>query len=154
MNTIEETQINEANESKKSNLKSFLYNENKKNKAQKIYNQYSKQSSLNHVNSLSYTEISNISTNYPLDVSTSNYNRTGSIVNKKKKKIVTFKANFKLVEKIFFDPKEPVVEIEDQKKNLTPINADEKETINALKENQAKENIEDKLNVNCTCFIY
>ena len=139
---------------RKSSLKTFLSNENKTIKSLTFNNSYSKQSDLNHANSLSFTEASNISTNCPLEPNTSAVNRIGSIMNKKKRKVVTFKPNYKLVEKIFFDPNEPVVATDDKEEYNIPDDIDKNETIDELRKIQIKENKEDKVNINCTCLIF
>ena len=138
---------------KNSCLKAFLSNENKKMKSRTFNNPYSKQNGINHANSLTFTEISNISTNYQLEANTPSVNRIASIMNKKRRKVVTFKPNYKLVEKIFFDPTEPIVKINPETKYLIPNDIEKKKKIE-LEKIQIEENIEDKLNTNCTCLIF
>ena len=149
----EELHINYIKNIEKSSLKSFLSNQSKKLKNRSCYYQFPKNNVINHLNSLSFTDISNISTNCPLEMSSSNFHRIGSITNKKKKKIVTFKPNFNLVEKIFFDPTEPIVKINPETKYLIPNDIEKKKKIE-LEKIQIEENIEDKLNTNCTCLIF
>ena len=153
MDAIEESTDN-IFYNRKSSLKTFLSNENKTLKFRTFNNSYSKQSDLNHANSFSFTETSNISTNCPLEPNTSTFNRIGSIMNKKKRKVVTFQPNYKLVEKIFFDPNEPVVSTDEKEEYNIPDDIDKNETIDELRKNQIKENIEDKINTNCTCLIF
>lgn len=139
---------------KNSFLKAFLSNENKKMKSRTFNNPYSKQNGLNHANSLTFTEISNISTNYQLEANTPSVNRIASIMNKKRRKVVTFKPNYNLVEKIFFDPNEPVVASDEKEEYIIPDDIDKNETIDELRKIQNKENEEDKINTNCTCLIF
>lgn len=94
------------------------------------------------------------STNIPLEAN--NIQRNNTQVKKRRKK-VTFCPNFKLVDKIYFDPKEPALKQdinEEYEKEKIKMLEKKKKEIDELKILQLRKNVQDKINAQCTCSIF
>lgn len=111
------------------------------------------------VNSLTRADTSDVS--YITKKNTINVSNSNTPIKKRKKK-VEFVANFKLVTKIYYDPNEPIVNMNkkhwDERKNKADnkLKENNKENLDSNKtlniENNDRE--EEKENVLCSCLIY
>lgn len=116
-----------------------------------VLNLNKRYNNITHRNTLLHSISTNISTNNLNLVDINNFQRNNSLINNKRK-IVTFNPNFKLVETIFFDPKEPAIKNNNLKKENKIEKIINKKEINELKIKQIKKNEED--NALCTCLIF
>ena len=111
------------------------------------------------VNSLTQASTSDVS--YITKKNTINVSTNNTPI-KKRKKRVDFVANYKLVTKIYYDPNEPLVNMnkknweENKNKEDNKIKDDNKDNLKSQKtfNNEINDRVVIKENVLCSCFIY